>query len=103
MRTRGKVSGLDSGIGIDGRVTAEIADLARFPGWRGSRWAAGVTVEAAGRGSLLGGDLDLTGEVRGDRLRDGPGRGGRAAGGADADRLFGARGAPLARRCGRWT
>lgn len=71
VTTRGRITGLASGIGLDGRVTADLADLARFSGLAGRPLAGRAALEAQGRGSLLGGDLDLEGTLRGEGLRIG--------------------------------
>jgi translocation and assembly module TamB len=71
VRTRGRVEGLASGLALDGRVMAEAQNLARFSALAGRPLAGRAEMEAAGRGSLLGGDLELEGWIGGDGLRVG--------------------------------
>ncbi len=92
LRTRGRVSGLGSGLALDGRVSAEAQNLARFSGLAGRPLAGRAEMEAAGSGSLLGGDLDLEGWIGGDGPARGAAAGGCAADRAGADRLFGGAG-----------
>lgn len=65
IRTQGKITGVTTGLGLDGQVQAEISDLARFSGLVGRPLAGAAEVQLQGRGSLLGGDFDLSGEVNG--------------------------------------
>ncbi len=68
VQTRGRVTGLSGGIGLEGSVTAELAELARFSGLAGRPLGGAVRLAAKGKGSVLGGDLDLTGAMQGERL-----------------------------------
>ncbi len=68
IRTLGTISGLGSGIGLDGQVSAEVSDLTRFSGLAKRPLGGTARLDMTGRGSLLGGDLDLTGSVSGEGL-----------------------------------
>ena len=66
--TRGRISGLAAGIGLDGRIEASARDLSRFSGLAGRALSGRASLTATGKGSLLGGDFDLDGAVTGDDL-----------------------------------
>ncbi len=71
IHTQGQVGGLASGIEIDGRIEAEVADLARFSGLANRPLGGRASFQAEGQGSLLGGALDLVGTVEGQAIRVG--------------------------------
>ena len=62
---RGKITGLATGLGLDGTLQAETGDLSRFSGLAARPLGGAAALRVSGKGSLLGGDFDLTGEVGG--------------------------------------
>ncbi|MCA3442520.1 MAG: translocation/assembly module TamB domain-containing protein [Rhodobacter sp.] len=62
---RGKITGLATGLGLDGTLQAETRDLSRFSGLAARPLGGAAALRISGKGSLLGGDFDLTGEVGG--------------------------------------
>jgi translocation and assembly module TamB len=71
ITTRGRISGLTTGLALSGRVEATSPDIARFSGLAKRPLGGEARLVAEGEGSLLGGDFDLTGEVAGQALRIG--------------------------------
>ncbi|PZQ97740.1 MAG: translocation and assembly module protein TamB [Cereibacter sphaeroides] len=71
IQTRGRISGLSSGLALNGRIEAEASDISRFSGLAGRPLGGQAQLAAQGSGSVLGGDFDLTGSVQGQGLRIG--------------------------------
>ena len=65
ITSRGKITGLATGLGLEGTLTAEAGDLSRFSGLAARPLGGAAALQVRGKGSLLGGDFDLTGEVNG--------------------------------------
>ncbi|MGB8812871.1 MAG: translocation/assembly module TamB domain-containing protein [Paracoccaceae bacterium] len=65
----GQVSGLESGITITGKATAQLDDLARGSGLAGRELAGSGVAEVSGTASLLAGSFDLEGSIAGTDLR----------------------------------
>ena len=63
--SQGKISGLASGLTLDGTLTAETDDLSRFSGLAARPLGGAAALQVQGTGSLLGGDFDLAGTVSG--------------------------------------
>jgi translocation and assembly module TamB len=64
----GTVGGLGGGLALEGRLTGQAEDLSRFALLAGRPLAGRGDVTLAGRGSPLGGDFDITGQVAGTDL-----------------------------------
>lgn len=64
-----QIAGLSEGLRASGRVTADVADLARFSALTGRALGGSGRVELAGQGSPLGGDFDVTLALSGADLR----------------------------------
>jgi len=64
-----QIAGLSDGLRASGRVTADVADLARFSALTGRALGGAGRMELAGQGSPLGGDFDVTLALSGADLR----------------------------------
>ena len=79
VRMRGRIGGLGGGFALDGHAEATAEDLGRFSALAGRPLGGRAALDATGRGSVLGGDFDLAGTLRGTALTFGQ---------AEADRLL---------------
>lgn len=71
IESRGKIEGLATGLTLDGRLQAEADDLSRFSGLAARPLAGSAALQVTGKGSLLGGDFDLAGDVTGTGMQIG--------------------------------
>jgi translocation and assembly module TamB len=63
--SRGRISGLATGLTLNGTLAAEAGDLSRFSGLAARPLGGAAALQVQGRGSLLGGDFDLAGTLSG--------------------------------------
>ena len=68
LTARGKIDDLAAGLRLDGQLTVEATDLARFSGLAGRPLGGRALVQGQGQGSLLGGDFDVTAAIQGTGL-----------------------------------
>lgn len=61
----GSLSSLEDGLELKGRITAEIADMARFSGIAGRQLGGGAALDLSGSGGILSGLLDLDARIDG--------------------------------------
>jgi translocation and assembly module TamB len=65
LSARGQIDDLAAGLRLNGQMTVDAADLARFSGLAGRPLGGRAMIEGSGTGSLLGGDFDIEAGIRG--------------------------------------